>query len=725
MDPTRHVSFLHPIVRSEGRSRGQVAVIFALSIVLFVALSAVVVDIAFYWVTTLKVQRAADAAALAGAVYLPGDRTTAYAEARASATQNDYTGGAAVTVTPVQDADDPRQLNVAITASSPTFFARALGITSFGVTRSAKGVYVLPVPMGSPLAYYGVGDFAVNETTPPVVTTGLTGNSGASTATATPSSVWTMNSGTLATAVNTADSAYAYTTTNAQAQQWATFGLHAGLAANETMTSVSGIQVVLKNARISSSCASSTIALALSGDGGSTWTTATQVTGTLTTTNQTFTFGATNSLSAWPGVTWDPTAVADGKFRLRLTANKGCSTSNRQLRVDQITVQANYTFSRTTPGSTSTVTTKGVNDGATFLASQGGWGAIITKGGSQSNGDAYAPGGAVKYDPAGYHYVIDLPSGGVVKVFDPGFCAMGSNGVAGSLGAGDHWIGTSGTPVSTYYTIWDTNGKPGLPSSWTEKYTSNTLFEDQKGYDPANMGIDGGGSPPGGATDTCDAYHNKWWTVPVPLLGGGGPYVIQVQTTKTAHVGVAADSSKNQNTGAENMWSIEAVGGGSPQVYGNGRMTVYNNLQVTATPQKFYLAKIDQQTGAGKTAQIDLFDPGDISGNGTLQVFSPDGGTPHAVNFNYTTDSNCINRTGASPCGTYNNVSQFITTYNGAQATNNTWIHITIPLSTTYGNGGLWQGGWWQIVYTTPQGGNDTTTWEVSVSGNPVHLLVP
>ena len=154
-------------------------------------------------------------------------------------------------------------------------------------------------------------------------------------------------------------------------------------------------------------------------------------------------------------------------------------------------------------------------------------------------------------------------------------------------------------------------------------------------------------------------------------------------------------------------------------------MTVYNNLQVTATPQQFYLAKIDQATGAGKTALIDLFDPGDITGTGTLQVFSPDGGSSHAVNFNYTTDGNCGTQSGTSPCGTYNGVSQLVTTYNGAQATKSTWIHISIPLPASYGSGGLWQGGWWQIVYTTPNGGNDTTTWQVSVSGNPVHLLVP
>ena len=74
------------------------------------------------------------------------------------------------------------------------------------------------------------------------------------------------------------------------------------------------------------------------------------------------------------------------------------------------------------------------------------------------------------------------------------------------------------------------------------------------------------------------------------------------------------------------------------------------------------------------------------------------------------------------------NVSQIITTWNGKQATNGTWIHISVPLPPTYGSaatGGLWNNGWWQIQYIVTSGGNDTTTWQVSVSGNPVHLLVP
>ncbi len=46
-------------------------VIFAGGIVLFMLLLAVVVDVSWYWANTLRVQRAADAAALAGVVWLP------------------------------------------------------------------------------------------------------------------------------------------------------------------------------------------------------------------------------------------------------------------------------------------------------------------------------------------------------------------------------------------------------------------------------------------------------------------------------------------------------------------------------------------------------------------------------------------------------------------------------------------------------------------------------
>jgi len=66
----------------------------------------------------------------------------------------------------------------------------------------------------------------------------------------------------------------------------------------------------------------------------------------------------------------------------------------------------------------------------------------------------------------------------------------------------------------------------------------------------------------------------------------------------------------------------------------------------------------------------------------------------------------------------------------GSNLFNNSWITISIPLPNTYGQGsddlmpvGETQPGWWKIEYTITASGNDTTTWEVNIRGNPVHLV--
>ena len=85
------------------RQTGQVLALFVLSMVVLIGMVAVVVDISWFWSNSLRVQRAADAAALAGAIYLPGSPATAYSVARAEATKNGYTGGSGTTITPTQD----------------------------------------------------------------------------------------------------------------------------------------------------------------------------------------------------------------------------------------------------------------------------------------------------------------------------------------------------------------------------------------------------------------------------------------------------------------------------------------------------------------------------------------------------------------------------------------------------------------------------------------------
>lgn len=178
--------------RSDRRDRGQVVVIFAGAMLLFVLLAATVIDLSWYWTNNLRMQRAADAAALAGVVFLPGNTASAYAAARAEATKNGYTAGVngVTAVTPAQDPVNPRRLNVTITGNVGTYFARAVGINSWPARRDAKADFVLPVPMGSPENYYGVGYLIEPITTTTTTTTNSVDDSSLQHPGTAPSGTW-------------------------------------------------------------------------------------------------------------------------------------------------------------------------------------------------------------------------------------------------------------------------------------------------------------------------------------------------------------------------------------------------------------------------------------------------------------------------------------------------------------------------------------------------------
>ena len=131
--------------------------ILAVVMVVLAGLVGLVVDVAWYQLNVLRVQRAADAAALAGVVYLPSDPAGAYQRAREEAAKNGYANGVGgVVVTPQQDAGNNRVLLVTVQSRVPSVFSRLFGIDSFEGERVAKAQYVLPVPMGSPQDYLGV-----------------------------------------------------------------------------------------------------------------------------------------------------------------------------------------------------------------------------------------------------------------------------------------------------------------------------------------------------------------------------------------------------------------------------------------------------------------------------------------------------------------------------------------------------------------------------------------
>ena len=360
------------------------------------------------------------------------------------------------------------------------------------------------------------------------------------------------------------------------------------------------------------------------------------------------------------------------------------------------------------------------------LASQGFWGAIFTSGGVRENGDEFAPkylgngtAGAKgdpnpDYDPSGYDYTIEVGANGQVQLFDPIFCATGDNGHGGSYGAGDHWTDHVPSqviaPVAVTYRLYDTNGT--VANTQDDGNPVASLV-----YDPAgktlgdfsgNFGNPANASDPNKADCSTDPAHNQW----VQLAAGlpAGTYRLNVNTSLQA---------ANADVGAENLFSIwVGASGGQTRVYGSGRMAAYTNLD--AGNQTFYFAQIEK-VHAGKTLVIQLFDPGESAGDAFLRFLSPDGNVYHYATFDWVADD------GRSGTG----VTSLQTSIGGQAQFNNHLVTISIDLGKSYGATGLNppgditdEDGWWQIEYNI-KAANDTTTWQVSIRGNPVHLIVP
>jgi len=361
--------------------------------------------------------------------------------------------------------------------------------------------------------------------------------------------------------------------------------------------------------------------------------------------------------------------------------------------------------------------------GATQLASQGFWAAVLTRGANRSNGDAYSPannGGSANtdFDPNGYDYTIDFGAGttsGRVYLYDAPFCAVGHAPSGSYLGTGDHWIGTGGTPVTTQYILWNTRNTPYDKSDDFKVADTLNTFANNNQVDKSTAFTGDGRYGDDGYTGTTsadcqgDLTHNGWYQLAQNLPAGS--YRLQVTTS----------SVSNANTNAENMFGIQAVpgAGNSAQVHGTDRMAMYNNLN--GGTSTFYLAQIDK-VHAGKTMSIRLFDPGDVGGDAVMRIKRPTTTGYVDATFSYTADNG---RSG-------NNVTYIQTASGGTNLYNNSWITITVPLPNTYGQAGdtlqppgETQPGWWKVEYTITAAGNDTTTWEVTVLGNPVHLVVP
>lgn len=138
------------------RDGGYVLAKFALLLVPLLLMTGLSVDVGYWYNRAADIQKAADAAALAGVVWLP-DLPAAKQYALAAAAKNGFTDGVDDIEVEVVQAGD-RRLRVSIQDKSVgSFFWANLGGSEIDMTREGLAEYVLPVPMGSPTNYFGLG----------------------------------------------------------------------------------------------------------------------------------------------------------------------------------------------------------------------------------------------------------------------------------------------------------------------------------------------------------------------------------------------------------------------------------------------------------------------------------------------------------------------------------------------------------------------------------------
>ena len=133
--------------------KGAALVWVAGSLVTLLAASAFAVDLGWIYLNNSRLQSAADAAALAGVVNLPGFTGQATADASTAAGVNGFEVPTEASLTDEILADN--EYKVELTADVQTFFLRVLGFDTIGIRQDATAQYIKPVKLGSPSNQFG------------------------------------------------------------------------------------------------------------------------------------------------------------------------------------------------------------------------------------------------------------------------------------------------------------------------------------------------------------------------------------------------------------------------------------------------------------------------------------------------------------------------------------------------------------------------------------------
>ena len=230
---------------------------------------------------------------------------------------------------------------------------------------------------------------------------------------------------------------------------------------------------------------------------------------------------------------------------------------------------------------------------------------------------------------------------------------------------------------------------------------------------------------PGGVTAGISTYTGT------PTVLGPGTYRLRIDTLESDGSNPPGNSSAHKGYALR----VADAGGYSPcgtcSLSAMSDMAIYTPVNLPAagtfTVPLFQLPP----DYAGKTISVDIFDPGDMSGTGTMTLGISD---PSNAIANLPAGAqmyNLGNRRANYPAGATlvaTSATPRVVVNNGAGSApfDNYWLHFDLPIPSTYNPGNNPANWWWGLQYGTSGTvtGNDTITVAVSLKGNPAHIVI-
>ncbi len=144
------------MLKGSAKEKGAAMMLVAASMTVLIGMAAFGTDLGWFYLNASRIQRTADAGALAGVIWMPSDYPTADSTALATTKRNGYEDG--VDFAQVSTAKIPgniNQLQVTVRDTVDTFFIKLFGFNDMTISRTAIAEYVPPLKLGSPDEQFG------------------------------------------------------------------------------------------------------------------------------------------------------------------------------------------------------------------------------------------------------------------------------------------------------------------------------------------------------------------------------------------------------------------------------------------------------------------------------------------------------------------------------------------------------------------------------------------